>query len=252
MMNKNIMKLLLWIILLIISKSAYAANVSLVNNFQNYCPWANVNATVYFTWTSKIVHPADEFWTDKQAFIHNWWTNIDVWHWNWWTSSCINDWYRASNFSPWNYQHVNAFYNNNCSLTRNTDPNIPFAQIVFRVWYKYEDSFQSSVINNQYFYFNIASSIINYINDQRTRNWWELKQHSNECLNYYARWCWDWILSTENWETCDNWNLNWTAWNSCNLSCQTIPGNPWSWLWTTTSRAWEWNIPVNNTSWWNF
>lgn len=251
MINKNIFRLLLAIALIITFKSSFAANVSLVNDFQNSCPWANVNATVYFTWSSKIVHPADEFWTDRPAFIHNGWTDIDIWQWNWWSTSCINGWFRASNFSPWNYQHVNAFYNNECSLSKNTNPNLPFAQIVFRIWYKYQESFQTSVLANQYFYFNMSSSIINYINDQRTRNWWVLQKHSNECLNYYARWCWDWI--TSNWEKCDNGASNGTPWNSCSATCQTNNNNSsWNWLGTTTSGAWEWNVPTNSTNWWNF
>lgn len=250
MINKNISKLLLSIILIITFKSTFALNVSSVSNFQNSCPGANVNSTVYFTGTSKIIHPADEFWTDKPAFIHNWGTDIDVWQWNGWTTSCLDWWYRASNFSPWNYQHVNAFYNNNCLLNRNTNPNLPFTQIVFRIGFKYEESFQSSVINNQYFFFNMGLSLINYISDQRTRNWGELKQHSNECLNIYARWCWDGIVSSANWETCDNWSLNWTAWNSCSSTCTniTIPVIPGSWLGTTTSWAWEWAVPADTTN----
>lgn len=114
---------------------------------------------------------------------------------------------------------------------------------------------------------------------------WPLKTHK-ECVFYTPSWCWDWI--TSDWESCDNWTSNWTAWNLCNTSCQVITPNcwnwviewaekcdngtsngtpwnscsatcqtnnnnsSWNWLGTTTSGAWEWNVPTNSTNWWNF
>lgn len=91
---------------------------------------------------------------------------------------------------------------------------------------------------------------INYDNSNTIDTWDDFSH--KECIYYSTSWCWDKIIDSSYWETCDNWNLNWTAWNSCNSSCQLIPGTPWSWLGTTTSRAWEWNVPTNSTSWWNF
>lgn len=124
-----------------------------------------------------------------------------------------------------------------------------------------------------------------YSKNWSSRNW--PKAHT-ECKYYQITWCWDWIKDTSDWESCDNWTSNWTAWNLCNTSCQLITPNcwnwviewtekcdngasngtpwnscsatcqtnnnnsSWNWLGTTTSGAWEWNVPTNSTNWWNF
>lgn len=69
-----------------------------------------------------------------------------------------------------------------------------------------------------------------------------------ECANFQIRWCWDGILSWANWETCDHWASNWTPWNTCSSTCQIVPPIPGSWLGTTTSHAWEWNVPTDTTN----
>lgn len=43
------------------------------------------------------------------------------------------NWFRVSNVSPGNNLPVNAIQNNQCTYTRNSNPNQPFAQFVFNV-----------------------------------------------------------------------------------------------------------------------
>ncbi len=73
--------------------------------------------------------------------------------------------------------------------------------MVFRIGFKTEIGFTNTVVPNQYWYFDPGNPTQNFIGDQRTREWGPVEQHENECLNYYARWCGDGLIT--NGETCD-------------------------------------------------
>jgi hypothetical protein len=92
--------------------------------------------------------------------------------------------------------------------------------------------------------------VIKYNISYYSKNWssriWPTAH--TECKYYQITWCWDWIIDSSDWETCDHWTANWTSWNTCSTTCQIIPPIHGSWLGTTTSHAWEWNVPVDTTN----
>lgn len=92
-----------------------------------------------------------------------------------------------------------------------------------------------------------------------------LKTH-NECIYYEITWCWDGILDTDQWETCDPTDPKKTGWWAwwCNASCEPIATpvcNAWvTWIQTSPiipttpnlcSNPWENVINFSSNTIWN-
>ncbi len=101
-----------------------------------------------------------------------------------------------------------AVQNNTCTINRNTNPAIPFAQFVYNIAYKTEAGIAQPESISSLTYEYVIPGTSNYVQipDQRMRLWAPAAPatpiiHDNECANYYARWCGDGIVS--NGEVCD-------------------------------------------------
>ena len=133
--------------------------------------------------------------------------------------------------SPGNGEKVIAIQNNACTITRNSDPTQSFFQLVYNIAYRNELGFvspdQVSSIPYQYVIPGTADFV--QISDQRTRLWSPATPaepiiHENECMNVFARWCGDGLISNS--ETCDPADPSKTAWgtNGCSAACQPLEG----------------------------
>ncbi len=230
----------------------FAISVNTSTTFQSNCPWALVNSNIYITWATQKIYPTDLMISvSKLLFVRNGESSVSIWQntantLSPWCSQPFNAtdgtwWGRLSNVVPWTNQYVWIFSNfwNICDVNKvkRIDTLRPSVQFVYRVAYKEEVS--RATWTNSYFYYPYISWALqqtqSLIPDQTTRNWWDIKYHSDECHNFTFSYCWDWLRDASHWETCDDWNnIDWDGCSAvCNVetwpACNSLIAVPSSW-----------------------
>jgi len=248
--------------------SVFAISVNTSSSFQSNCPWANVNETIYITWTTLKIYPTDLMRNNTLSFVRNEESVVSIWENTTSTLSswCFQElnwstwWGRLSNVVPWDNQMVWIFKNfwNLCDVSKvkRTDTSRPSVQFVYRIAYKEEVSL--ATWTSSYFYYPytswVLSSTQSFIADQTKRNWGDVIYHADECHNFTFAWCWDWLLDATHWEACDDGNN--IDWDGCSATCQMISpsididkrdANPADldlvvWNDTQTVYVWTWAI----------
>lgn len=215
--------------------NAFWMTITNSSTFETNCPWAIVNESIYIASPTQKIYPTDLIRSSgKLLFIRTEETDVRIWQNTTWTLSAwcykLLDWTwtwwgRLSNVVQWNSQYVWAFkiFWNICDAlkVKRTNTSLPSVQFVYKVAVKEELS--KSTGTSSYFYYPYTSwtlaSTQSFIPDQTKRNWGNVIYHANECHNFIFNFCWDWILDSWNWETCDDWNN--VNWDSCSATCQT-------------------------------
>lgn len=256
---KKLFLLSIFIILAVFSDNIFALNITTHSSIQTSCNW----------WTFP---PLTIYWTD-------WYHLRDLLNasWEWIISSdstvsvfinsnkltVPNSWVKASNYVP----NAGSFYAiwNNWITTLNipnlvpADRDQPIWQIVYKVKRMY------TWPNNTYsFTWNYIYSPFTWIIPVQTALWnldkkfdlSTLKQ-DEECISILPRWCWDGILDTADWETCEPGDASHTWWwvGGCSAACLPIGVAciPWPTVWPqpwAITAADVWLCPVWSAVWW--
>ena len=223
-------------------------NADILNSVQTNCNWWTFNAR-YYEWENKSF--TDNFYWDSNKVWAFWFNSskVDIYNSNWILSSTPT-FSKNSQIKPKWVNWVRFFTSNNPVTINKPTTNISrdniAAQIVYNITRKHNnwtDYLIWTPGNYTYSTENWASFNIDY-NDKP--NFTSATYSDYECFNIYVSWCWDWTIddwtnwTLSKWEECDNWILNWTAWNSCSATCKTII--------PVTKTCWDWIIDTPNDS----
>lgn len=255
------LKFLLIILLLLtfnyVNANFWNATVNSISTAETNCS-VTWNARYYLGVTTYLLDILWQRWTPKNWFI--WFSSTKVWVYNPNNNIRINGWFQfTSRLLPENENEVVALFNlwwTNI-LNHPVNRNDLAAQVVYEVttattknWSNNWNFWYSTYYNN--IWQNRSTNINNFAVDSSTIN------SEKECFNIYVSWCWDWTIDSGNWETCDNWALNWTTWNSCSATCTAVntPATCQNWwVWWVLSNTITSATPNLCQNWiavWNF
>jgi len=146
--------------------------------------------------------------------IHPFYTNWELTQWPWW-------FHWASNLNDWDWNNWENYLDTQGFLFIKILPNTSWKILQSDDGYYINFSTLSEAIVNNWRDYPLWETqyIVNYYNI------WDRTQRTHkECVLNYPAWCWDWILDTTYWETCDfndpskTW---WWVWG-CDDTCEPI------------------------------
>ena len=209
---------------LYLQKSSFLWEVLDWTDWQKLCTFNN---SIYDDWS-------DRFLNFNKNYLSSVWWAVNPWqtvrhlttnqeYWSWWKfwEWSFNTWWIVNNTTPWFFNFTKANVRNPSNHPNDVKTWNSFdCQIKIWTVYDNDDNMNTTSDNNMLV----------------------------ECKRYQIRWCWDWIVSNNNWESCDNWVLNWTPWNNCSATCQPILCKNW-WVWWTLTWTINLSTPWLCQSW---